>query len=49
MENNTWTWIIAGWLIFDLLVFIWVWCDDFYYSHNLKGRFKRLKDTLTEE
>ena len=42
-------WILAGWLVFDLLVFVWAWWDDLYYSHDMKNKFKRLKETLTEE
>lgn len=43
------TWIFIGWLIFDFIVFIWAWWDDFYYSHNVKGTLKRLKEAVTEE
>ncbi len=42
-------WILIGWLVFDVLVFIWAWWDDYYYSHDVKGNIKRLKDVLTEE
>ena len=42
-------WVLVGWLIFDLLVFIWAWWDNLYYSHDMKNKFKRLKETLTEE
>ena len=42
-------WILAGWLVFDLLVFVWAWWDDLYYFHDMKNKFKRLKETLTEE
>ena len=36
-------WVLVGWLIFDLLVFIWAWWDNLYYSHDMKNKFKRLK------
>lgn len=42
-------WVLAGWAVFDLLVFVWAWLDDLYYSHDMKNKFKRLKETLTEE
>ena len=42
-------WILAGWLVFDLLVVVGAWWDDLYYSHDMKNKFKRLKETLTEE
>lgn len=42
-------WVLVGWLIFDLLVFIWAWWDNLYYSHDMKNKFKRLKETFTEE
>ena len=42
-------WFLVGWLVFDLLVFIWAWWDNLYYSHDMKNKFKRLKETLTEE
>ena len=42
-------WVLVGWVFFDLLVFIWAWWDNLYYSHDMKNKFKRLKETLTEE
>ena len=42
-------WVLVGWLIFDLLVFIWAWWDNLYYSRDMKNKFKRLKETFTEE
>ena len=42
-------WILAGWLVFVFLVFVWAWWEDLYYSHDMKNKFKRLKETLTEE
>lgn len=44
-----WCWIVIGWLVFDALVFIWAWWDFVYYSYDLKTKFKRLKEDLTEE
>ena len=29
--------------------FLTCWWDDLYYSHDMKNKFKRLKETLTEE
>lgn len=46
---ETWMWVLAGWLAFDLVVFVWAWWDDFYYTYNMKGVFKRIKDAITEE
>ncbi len=46
---DTWTLVLICWLAFDFLIFLWIGCDDLYYSHNLGRKFKRLKDTLTEE
>ncbi len=42
-------WILAGWLLCDLLVFLWAWCDDLYYSHNVRKKFRKMKEVLTEE
>lgn len=44
-----WVWILICWLAFDLVVFVWAWWDDFYYSHNVKRTLRRIKDALTEE
>ena len=49
MEMETWQWVLAAWLAFDILVFVWTWWDDFYYSHNVKNKFKRFKEAVTEE
>lgn len=46
---DTRTWALIVWLAFDIVVFAWAWWDDFYYSHNVKGMFKRIKDAITEE
>ena len=46
---DTKCWILCGWLLFDVLIFLWAWWDDFYYSHDLGRKFKRLKEELTEE
>ncbi len=44
-----WENIIVGWAIFIIAVYAWMWYDDAYYSYNLSGKFKQVKDTLTEE
>lgn len=44
-----WHWILAGWLAFDLVIYIWAWYDNFYYSHDLKNKFRKLKELITEE
>ena len=46
---EVWHWIVVVWLAFDCVIFVWAWWDDFYYSHNVKAKFKRLKKALTEE
>ena len=49
MEMETWQLVLSSWLAFDILVFVWAWWDDFYYSHNVKNKFKRFKEAVTEE
>ena len=44
-----WMKILIIWLSFDALVFIWAGCDYLYYEWNWKRRFKRLRETFTEE
>lgn len=41
--------VLLGWLVFDVLVFIWAWMDDLYYSKDLKSKFSKIKKSLTEE
>ncbi len=49
LDMETWMWVLAGWLAFDAVVFVWAWWDDFYYTHNVKKVFGRLKEAFTEE
>lgn len=49
MEMEVWQWVLAAWLAFDVLIYVWAWWDDFYYSHNVKTKFRRFKEVITEE
>lgn len=49
MNLEVWQWVLAVWLAFDVLVYIWALWDDFYYSHNVKAKFKKFKEVITEE
>lgn len=44
-----WEGILAGWGVFNLFVYTWMWYDDMYYTHNLSQKFKQVKNVLTEE
>lgn len=45
----TWGSLLIGWVVFDVLVYVWMWLDDVYYTHNLPQKFKQMKNILTEE
>ena len=49
MGMEKWQLVLAVWLAFDAVVFLWVWLDDMYYAHDWKRKLKRMKDALTEE
>ncbi len=40
---------LIGWAVFVALVYLFAWYDDVYYTHNLPEKWRKLRDTLTEE
>ncbi len=46
---EVWRYVLAAWLAFDFVIFVWAWLDNFYYSHNVKAKIRKLKETVTEE
>lgn len=45
----TWESWLVGWAVFNVLVYGYMLYEDLYYSHNLSKKFKKMRETLTEE
>lgn len=46
---ETWLIVLIGWLVFVACIYVWAMWDAYYYSHDVKGAMKKLKETFTEE
>jgi hypothetical protein len=46
---ETWHWVLVVWLVFDVIVYLIAWADDYYYSHDVKTKLSEMKKLLTEE
>lgn len=46
---SIWLIIAIGWLLFDLLVYLYLWYDLHATSLDLPSKWQKLKDSLTEE
>lgn len=46
---SIWMIIAAAWLVFDLLVYLFLWYDLNAQTLDLPGKWQKLKDSLTEE
>ncbi len=40
---------LIGWGVFVALVYLFAWYDDAYYTHDLSAKWKKMRDTFTEE
>ena len=46
---ETWHWVLLTWLVFDVVVYLFAIADDYFYSHDVKGKFKDFTRMMTEE
>ena len=41
--------ILAGWLCFVALVYLYAYLDYLYYRHNIKDKLQKAYEAITEE
>ncbi|MBP3566955.1 MAG: hypothetical protein IJZ01_05780 [Paraprevotella sp.] len=46
---KTWHWVVIAWVAFDVLIYLWAWADNYFYSHDVKGKMRKFKQIITEE